>query len=316
MAGPPTLTRNRTLAALALSVVLGFSLGAGVNVAAGTQISLPADLEVPIFEDAPSLDKTGTVSGAPEPAGESTGRDEPEAESSFVDRRAYGEAIVRRNIFDSAAVASSTSVDAAAQDCRESKAQLLATVVADIPDYSSALISEGGKGRANGYKVGDSVGSEGRIVTISQKKVCLDDGGCLCIGADDKRRDAGAGAVGADSATDDGGVTKVSDTKFLVDRSFLEKQLGNVETLATQVRAAPKSEDGKIIGFRLSGIRKGSVFDKLGIKNGDVVHNVNGQSLTSMETALGAYGTLQNERAFNFEVTRRNTKMTIDYEVR
>ncbi len=313
MAGLPTLTRNRTLAALAVSVVLGFSLGAGLNVAAGTQITLPADLEMPIFEDAPSVAKD-PGSDVAEPDAE-----RPEGDSSqesFVDRRAYSDAIVRRNIFDSAAVVSTTSADPAAQDCRESKAQLLATVVADVPDYSSALISDGGKGRANGYKIGDSVGSEGRIKTISQKKVCLEDGGCLCIGTDDKRRDTTPVAAGAEAATDDGGVTKVSDTKFLVDRSFLEKQLGNVETLATQVRASPKNEDGKIIGFRLSGIRKGSVFDKLGIKNGDVVHNVNGQSLTSMETALGAYGTLQNERAFNFEVTRRNQKMTIDYEVR
>ncbi|MSQ00711.1 MAG: hypothetical protein EXR71_02335 [Myxococcales bacterium] len=313
MAGLPALTRTRTLVALTVSVVLGFSLGAGANVAAGTQITLSPDVVVPTFEDAPAL-----VRGA---AGEVAAPDArpDEADSTpqtFVDRRLYSDAIVRRNIFDSAAVAITASADPAAQDCKESKAQLLATVVADVPDYSSALISDGGKGRANGYRVGDSVGSEGRILTISQKKVCLEDGGCLCIGTDDKRRDTGGVATGSEPASDDGGVTRVSDTKFLVDRSFLEKQLGNVETLATQVRAAPKSEDGKIIGFRLSGIRKGSVFDKLGIKNGDVVHNVNGQSLTSMETALGAYGTLQNERAFNFEVTRRNQKMTIDYEVR
>ena len=58
------------------------------------------------------------------------------------------------------------------------------------------------------------------------------------------------------------------------------------------------------------------MFDKLGIKNGDVVHTVNGATLTSMEAVMGAYGSLQNERGFNFEITRRNQKMTIEYEVR
>ncbi len=311
----PVLTRNRAMVALTASVVLGFAVGAGVNVFAGAQLVLPEGASLPEFEDSPS-----EVAGAPDagPGASGGGEAEPERSGSgpTADRRSFVDAIVRRNIFDSAAVLSETSSDPATQDCKESKSVLMATVVADVPEYSSALIGDGGKGRAVGYRIGDSVASEGRILSISQKKVCLDDGGCICMGGDDKKPLASAAAEGGEPTADDGGVTKVSDTKYLVDRSFLEKQLGNVEALATQIRAAPKTEDGKIIGFRLSGIRKGSVFDKLGIKNGDVVHNVNGQSLTSMENALGAYGNLQNERAFNFEITRRNQKMTIDYEVR
>lgn len=310
----PALTRNRALVALAASLVLGFSLGAGLNVVAGSQLALPDDATPLVFEDAPS-----EAGGAPVASGDDPpkggGADGAEGSSFVVDRRVFTDAIVRRNIFDSAAILSESKADPANQDCKDSKVVLLATVVADVPEYSSALISDGGKGRATGYRVGDELGSEGRISTIGQKKVCLDGGGCLCMGNSDKKP-AATGGEGEVAAGDDGGVTKVSDTKYLVDRSFLEKQLGNVEALATQIRAAPKTEDGKVIGFRLSGIRKGSVFDKLGIKNGDVVHNVNGTALTSMEGALGAYGNLQNERAFNFEITRRNQKMTIDYEVR
>lgn len=310
----PALTRNRALAALAASLFLGFSLGAGLNVIAGSQLALPDDVEPLVFEDAPT-----EPGGEPVASGAPSVQDEASVGASegalVADRRVFTDAVVRRNIFDSAAILSETQADPANQDCKDSKSMLLATVVADVPEYSSALISDGGKGRAVGYRVGDEVGSEGRISTIGQKKVCLDGGGCLCMGNTEKRAAAATDEGGAPTG-DDGGVTKVSDTKYLVDRSFLEKQLGNVEALATQIRAAPKTEDGKVIGFRLSGIRKGSVFDKLGIKNGDVVHNVNGTALTSMEGALGAYGNLQNERAFNFEITRRNQKMTIDYEVR
>lgn len=298
--------------ALGVSLVVGLAAGTGVNVFAGTKLTLPDDVTLPEYTDAPVAAVGGEGVVAPADEG---GVSEEEAAPLVADRRVYNDAIVRRNIFDSAATPSDAVSDAGSQDCKESGSRLLATVVADLPEYSSALIGGGGKsGRALGYKVGDSVGSEGRIVAIEQKKVCLDAGGCICMG--ENARLAESGPTAEAGAEDAGGVTKLSDTKFLVDRSFLEKQLGNVETLASQIRASPKTEDGQIVGFRLSAIRKGSVFDKLGIKNGDVVHNVNGQALTSMETAMGVYGSLQNERGFNFEVTRRNQKMTIEYEVR
>ncbi len=297
--------------ALGVSLVVGLAAGTGANVFAGTRLTLPDDVTLPEYTDAPVAEAgEGSVAAPVEESGSAE-----ESAPLVADRRLYNDAIVRRNIFDSAATPSETVANAGSQDCKESGSRLLATVVADLPEYSSALIGGSGKsGRALGYKVGDSVGSEGRIVAIEQKKVCLDAGGCICMG--ENARLAEAGPTAEAGAEDSGGVTKLSDTKFLVDRSFLEKQLGNVETLASQIRASPKTEDGQIVGFRLSAIRKGSVFDKLGIKNGDVVHNVNGQALTSMETAMGVYGSLQNERGFNFEVTRRNQKMTIEYEVR
>ena len=81
-------------------------------------------------------------------------------------------------------------------------------------------------------------------------------------------------------------------------------------------RAIPhRGPDGQIDGYRLSGIRRNSLGEKLGIRNGDIVHAVNGQALTSMQGAMSAYTSLQNESSFSFEVTRRGQKMKLDYSV-
>jgi len=77
-----------------------------------------------------------------------------------------------------------------------------------------------------------------------------------------------------------------------------------------------KGSDGEVDGYRLSAIRRGSLFDKLGIKNGDVVHAVNGLPLTNMEGAMSAFQSLQSEDEFSFDVTRRNKKSTFEYEIR
>ncbi len=328
----PQLTRARVVTALGLSLGAGVATGALGSVVLGTFLEVPEGEELPEIADAPDLASAkgdrSTEPGAAEPGeigsmvpggdglGDLANADDGGGVGSrrAPSKRSYVDTIVRRNIFDSAATFSSEGTDIASQDCKDSKVTLLATVVADLAEYSSALISSGGKSsRALGYKVGDEVGGEGRILSIDQKKVCLDGGGCICMGSDARGR--GLAAAGAEG-TEEGGVTKVSDTKFIVDRAFMEKQLGNVETLATQIRAVPKTENGEIVGFRLSSVRKGSTFDKLGIKNGDVVHNVNGKALTSADGALGAYQTLSGESNFNFEITRRNQKMTIEYEVR
>ena len=42
--------------------------------------------------------------------------------------------------------------------------------------------------------------------------------------------------------------------------------------LFTQIRAVPHFEGGQSIGFRLFAIRRGSLFDKIGLKNGDIIH--------------------------------------------
>ena len=52
------------------------------------------------------------------------------------------------------------------------------------------------------------------------------------------------------------------------------------------------------------------------VKNGDIVHAVNGMPLTSADGAMSAYQALMSESNFTFDVTRRNQKKTFNYEIR
>ena len=314
----PALSRKRRRLGVVFGLIglAGFGGGALTNRGLAQFFALPTDEDRPEYTDVgepvagAELDDAG--GGASEPG---TGAS-PTSQKRAQPKRAYGEIIVRRNIFDSSAVYNpATAVASGNGDCKsDSSVRLLATLVVEPPEYSSALISTGSSrdAKADGYGLGDSVGGEGRITLIDQKRVCLDGGACICMGSDTVvKAEAGTGEKSAE------GVEKVSENKFLVDSSVLEDAMGNFETLAGQIRVVPhKDSSGTIDGYRLSAIRKGSLFDKLGIKNGDVVHAVNGTPLTSTEGALSTYTTLKNERAFNFEITRRNEKRTMEYEVR
>jgi general secretion pathway protein C len=248
------------------------------------------------------------------------------ATTRTLSKRSYIEPIVKRNIFDPDAVGVEPvkTGPVGADRATDLDLILLATVVA-VPDtFSSALIAEDKRGgEALGYGIGDDLIGEGTILRIEQKRVIIkrNNGDIEYLAVDDDkkvtRKPAASAAKSDQEEGGDEGIEKVGDNKWEVDRSLVEEQIANVEKLATQIRVVPhKDTNGDIDGYRLSGIRRGSLFDKLGIKNGDIVHGVNGMALTSADGALKAYQALQSESGFSFDLTRRNQKQTFEYEIR
>lgn len=325
MPGPEPTNRRRILLVFAAISVLGLSAGAVANQGVARLLALPEGEDAPAYADAgaPRDDAAAEGDAPVADAGELPDDAEPprrsgKAKTRSKSKKQYADIIVRRNIFDSSAVYDPDAASAAGGDgacTSDTNVRLLATIVAELPEYSSALIAMGSAkdAKADGYSIGDELGSSGRITAIDPKRVCVDGGSCFCIGGDEKPA-ATASAKGGDEA---GGVEKTGDNKFQVDQAVLDDALNNFEKLAGQLRAVPhKDASGNVDGFRLSAIRKGSVFDKLGIKNGDVVHAVNGTALTSTEGALSTYQTLKNERNFTFDITRRNQRQSMEYEVR
>lgn len=323
------LRTPRVMGAAAALCLFGAGGGVLVNRLVVTRfLALPEGVERPeyaVVEGGESDESTSArtmhppksaepVTGSPETASKSS--DTPLASNVRIPgAREYAEAIVRRNIFDSTAVyVEAGAVDGKGECKADSSVRLLATMVVFPTEYSTALIAEGGDRAAKSkpYKMNDMLGSDGHITLIEQKKVCTETNVCICM--DQTVAKAPAAATGEGSAN---GVEKLSETRFAVDRSVLDGAMGDMASLAAQLRASPhKGSDGEIDGFRLSGIRSNSLFSQLGIKNGDIIHTVNGTPLTSSEGAMSAYGSLKNQKSFSFEITRRNQRQTIDYEVR
>lgn len=314
--------RRRALIAFAGIGVVGLGSGALANQGLARLLRLPDDAKPPTYADAepPAGEEPGgepvADAGGEEAADAAPARPRaPRAQS----KKQYADVIVRRNIFDSTAVYN-PAVEAANGDgtcTSDGNLRLLATMVVDPPEYSSALVAMGGKeGKADGYAMGEDLGTLGRIVLIEQNKVCGDGGSCVCIGGEGAVPDRRV-LASKDKEEGDGDVEKLGDNKYAVEQSVLDDAMNNFEKLAGQIRVVPhKDASGQIDGYRLSAIRRGSLFDKLGIKNGDIVHGVNGNPLTSTEGALNVYQTLRNERSFSFDLTRRNQRVTMDYEVR
>ncbi len=105
-------------------------------------------------------------------------------------------------------------------------------------------------------------------------------------------------------------INKISDTEFVVERSALETIMENPMSFAGSLRTRPTDK-----GVRLSGIRSDSLFNMLGLKNGDVLKSVNGFPLNDPEKALGALAKLRTASKLKFDIERGGTAKAIDVTV-
>jgi len=97
----------------------------------------------------------------------------------------------------------------------------------------------------------------------------------------------------------------------LVDRKQLQQQLGRPEFLS-QALIVPNPEGG----FLVRQIQPGSLYEKLGLRPGDVIKNVNGQALTSMDDVMRLYQQFGSAQRVLVEVQRQGRNETLYYDMR
>lgn len=113
------------------------------------------------------------------------------------------------------------------------------------------------------------------------------------------------------------GVRALSETEYVIDREEFDAQLSNINNLVTQARVVPNfTPDRQVDGFRMFQIHPGSIYQKLGLRNGDVIQFVNGIKMDDPTKGLALFQALKNQSSFTIDLKRRNQKMTFSYDVR
>jgi type II secretion system protein C len=111
-------------------------------------------------------------------------------------------------------------------------------------------------------------------------------------------------------------VKKLSANRFLVNREDVTAAVGNINQFMTQARLRPHFEMGKPSGYSVSEIVPGSLMEKLGLKNNDIIKKVNGLLVTRPEEVMQAYAQLQRDSNIEVEVERGGRTEVLRYEIR
>ncbi|MEQ1507396.1 MAG: type II secretion system protein GspC [Myxococcota bacterium] len=233
----------------------------------------------------------------------------------------YLNGIMSRNIFDVAMIdlwATRTPTLTGPGEVRSDlRAKLLAVAVADPIEYSSALIAEeASPDLPSTYYTGDMI-HDREVVDIGFDRVGLKkpDGTIEYLMLEGGELTAALEPEGDAPAVE--GVEQSGDNKFVVSKDMFEKNINDLEGISKMGRALlHRGPDGEFDGYRLSAIRRNTLADQLGIKNGDIIHSVNGSPLNSVQSAMNAYNTMRSESSFCFEISRRGSPTELCYEVR
>ena len=94
-----------------------------------------------------------------------------------------------------------------------------------------------------------------------------------------------------------------------LDRKYVEELLADPASLTTQMRMMPSLRDGVVRGFKLYGIRPGSLPKLLGFRNGDLLVSVNGVALNGVDGAMGAVQGLRRVDSLAVELERKGERM-------
>jgi type II secretion system protein C len=106
-------------------------------------------------------------------------------------------------------------------------------------------------------------------------------------------------------------VSEVSDGVYEVDQKMLEDALSDPSQLLTQARAIPQED-----GLKFFAIRPNSVFFKIGLRNGDVLHKINDVELNNIENAFSIFEELRGQTHFSIDLSRRGQNLTYEYNIK
>lgn len=113
-----------------------------------------------------------------------------------------------------------------------------------------------------------------------------------------------------------GGVHKLGPDRYAISRSTVNDNVSHMAQLFTEMRATPNIESGKSNGFMLSEIQPGSIFQQIGLHNGDVLTDVSGQPVSDPAKAMQLLSTLDNQSSITLTVIRDGAPIRLSYSIR
>lgn len=166
------------------------------------------------------------------------------------------------------------------------------------------------------YRLNETLPDGSRIIKVKRDQVTLrrPDGGTIDIQVVDDTK-----IVNVASRTPvppRGGVRQISGDRFLVDQREVASSTENLSTILTQARALPYLQDGKTVGFRISEIVPGSIYEKIGLTNGDIIQRVNAEDVSDPGKFFQMYQGLKDERQITIDLLRNGQPQTLNYDIR
>jgi general secretion pathway protein C len=191
--------------------------------------------------------------------------------------------------------------------------KLLGTVASSDPRASWAAIEDTTRRERQIVRAEDQLLDKATVVRIERRRIVLENAGKreeLALDEEDaslarpmrtSARGRSAAPV-ADVSDLRERVQRLADDSFQVQREDVQDVMRNPAELFSQARILPKYEEGEMVGVQLNAIQPGSLFEDIGILDGDVITEVNGIVISSPQDSAALLRELTQSDQFDVEV--------------
>ena len=186
--------------------------------------------------------------------------------------------------------------DADLADTRLVNLTLNGTVASQIPNYSVAIISDGGNDQEV-YVIGDSVGNNTTLHAVYADRVVLNEKGVLTnLKLPREFKDAPIANVRRATTTTRRNTNNSQSIQAVVTQ--------NLTKLTDVIRPTPYRVEGKQVGFRVYPGRDRRKFAALGLRPGDIIKDIDGRELTDASQAMQVFQSLGTSEQVTVTIER------------
>lgn len=228
------------------------------------------------------------------------------------------QAIMDRNLFGSAdrkPVKEEVPVEIETLEPTSLKIALLGTVAGDQGN-AVAVIEDRKNRKQDLYKVGDSV-QDALVKKILRGRVVLGVGDKDEILTMEEVSSSSSPPAAAERRT---APSTRSDFRprslertISIRRADIDESMQDISNLLSQARILPHFENGAADGLAVTGIKAGSIFMRMGLRNGDIVNAINGETVTTPEEIISMYSEMESGSDLSIQVKRGGRERTINY---
>lgn len=160
------------------------------------------------------------------------------------------------------------------------------------------------------YKLNDLI-SGYKILTIRPARVLLGKNGAL-------RKLLLAGGTRGGSPDEQAVISADARGAKIISRAGLIGLIPQANDLLRTVKILPVpcNTSHKLLGFRVEGVPSGSIIEGAGIKNGDIIHSVEGRPIESLLDAMQMLGVIRKQAGFEVVLLRQDKPVILRYEFR
>ena len=178
--------------------------------------------------------------------------------------------------------------------------------VASNSSFGFIVVEERG-GKQKLYRLGDKIG-QGKLVRITRNTATITSGDretTIRI----KETIEGALLGGQPlSQRNDG-----SSRRIKLSQQAVTERLSDLRSIMNQAVVRPFLNEGVQEGFIISNIVSNSIYEKMGLQNGDIVLDVNNEPIESAGKLLLLLNSLQSGNSVNLNIKRNDNIQTINY---